>query len=190
MVTNLIEGLPKRSMDQLQQQWINVLRKIDKSPSRELRRFREAVAAEWAARYRRALDDPDYFEWPSTAARPGNGGMSFAEWHEEGVLSYIGYHVGTNNGATDGVRRQILDFAFTDTLPPVNSMAYIRDWAPPASAARLERLANELARFARNAKRKRTADMSSAIADWEADLRYLHRKYYVGKFGFGWPLTS
>ena len=56
--------------------------------------------------------------------------------------------------------------------------------------SRLRRLANEIARFARNAKRKRSANMESAIADWEDDLHYLYRQYYVGKFGFGWPTTS
>ena len=78
-------------------------------------------------------------------------------------------------------------FEVASILPPVNDAAYVRDWAVPGTAARLKRLANEIAMFARNGKRKRSADMSSAVSDWESDLRYLHRTYYVVKFGFGWP---
>lgn len=177
-------------MDQLQQQWINVLRKLDEAPTRALRRFRDAIITEWAARYRSATNDPDFFKWPSTIARPGHGDMIFAGWHDEGILSYLGYHVGIAGGASDGMRRQILDFVFGEVLPPVNSASYVKDWGYPATASRLKRLAHEIARFTRTAKRKRSADMSSAVRDWEADLRYLRRKYYVGKFGFGWPITA
>jgi hypothetical protein len=185
----LIADLPKRSMAELQQQWFNVLRKIDCSRGKPepLVRFRQAIIAEWERRFRLALDDPDYFDWPSTTAGPGDGSMRPAGWHEEGMLTYLGYRVGMVQGVNQGIRRQILDAVFTHPLPPVNGPEYCRQWGPPAAAGRLERLAKEIARFAQNAKRKRSADMTSAISDWEADLNYLYRQYYVGKFGFGWP---
>ena len=45
----LIAELPKRSMAELQQQWFNVLRKIDSSRGQPepLVRFRQAIIAEW-----------------------------------------------------------------------------------------------------------------------------------------------
>jgi hypothetical protein len=185
----LIAELPNRSMAELQQQWFNVLRKIGSSRGKPepLVRFRQAIITEWERRFRLALNDPDYFDWPLTAAGPGDGSMRPAGWHEEGMLAYLGYRVGIVQGVSQGIRRQILDAVFMHPLPPVNGPEYCRQWGPPAAAARLERLAKEIARFTQNAKRKRSADMTSAISDWEADLKYLYRQYYVGKFGFGWP---
>lgn len=116
--------------------------------------------------------------------------MLASAWHAEGMLVYLGYRVGVTQGVSHGIRRQILDAAFQGPLPPVNGPEYCREWGPPAAPARLQRLANEIARFTRNAKRKKSADMTSAIADWEQDLKYLHREYYVGKFGFGWPTVE
>jgi hypothetical protein len=176
-------------MAELQQQWRNVLVMIDGQTAnpKTLRRFRQAIVDEWGRRFRLALEDPEYFEWPSTDAAPSGAPRAPSEWHAEGVLGYLGYHVGVVQGVSQGVRRQILDAVFLQSLPPVNGPDYCLGWAGPGAAARLERLASEIARFVRNAKGKRSADMTSAIADWEQDLKYLYREYYVGKFGFGWP---
>ena len=188
-VPSLIKALPKRSMSELQRQWINVLAYMEKRPSYAAawKAFHDALIAEWARRHRVALNDPDHFSWPSTSTGPGDSSQGFDGWHSEGMLSYLGYRVGSTNGASEFARRKILDAVFASILPPVNDASYVRDWALPRTASRLKRLANEIAMFARNGKRKRSADMSSAVFDWESDLRYLHRTYYVGKFGFGWP---
>lgn len=188
-VQAMIYGLPNRSMPDLQQQWINVLSLLEQKPAQgaAFKKFRDALIAEWGRRHRIAIKDPDHFNWPSAKAGPGSGSQPFDNWHSEGMLGYLGYRVGSANGATDFARRQILDAVFSSTLPPVNDITYVRDWGLPGTAPRLKRLANEIARFARNGKAKRSADMSSAVSDWEADLRYLHRAYYIGKFGFGWP---
>ncbi|WP_298814636.1 hypothetical protein [uncultured Sphingomonas sp.] len=186
--TKLIEALPSRSMLELRQQWINLQEQITKNGRRpDLVAFEKAVFAEWAHRQQVALHDPNYFDWPSTAAGRGDGSMPFDAWHGEGMLAFLGYRVGSTNGVAAQTRRQVLDAVFAQTLPPVNDPAYVRDWANPATGPRLRRLAEEIARFARNAKRKRTPVMDQAIADWEEDLRYLHRTYYLGRFGFGWP---
>jgi hypothetical protein len=179
-------------MSELQQQWTNVLAKIDSSrgPAEPLLKFRQAILAEWERRFRLALDDPDYFDWPSTAAGPGDGSLAPGRWYAEGMLAYLGYRVGVVQGVSSGVRRQILDAVFLHPLPPVNGPAYCRAWGPPGAPARLQRLAQEIARFTQNAKRKRSADMSDAISDWEHDLNYLYRQYYVGKFHFGWPKVA
>jgi len=186
-----IEALPRQSMNQLRQQWLNLQRLLAKNGRHSgLKRFETALLAEWERRHHLAVTDPDYFDWPSTEAGRGDGSMPFENWHNEGMLAFLGYRVGTTQGVDDQIRRQILDAAFAHVLPPVNDREYLREWAGQASAARLRRLANEIARFARNAKRKRSANMESAIADWEDDLLYLYRRYYVGKFGFGWPTTT
>jgi hypothetical protein len=185
----LIAQLPQRTMSELQQQWRNLLVQINarSANSEALSRFRQAIVDEWGRRFRLALDDPDHFEWPSTDVVTRDGSMSGSAWHAEGMLAYLGYRVGVVQGVSQGIRRQILDAVFLHPLPPVNGPDYCREWGSPSAPARLQRLANEIARFTRNAKRNRSADMTSAIADWEQDLKYLHREYYVGRFGFGWP---
>lgn len=95
--------------------------------------------------------------------------------------------MGATNGVSEFARREILDMVFASVLPPVNGADYVRAWGEPSTSSRLHRLADEIARHARNGKLKRSADMSGPVMAWEADLKYLYREYYVGKFGFGWP---
>jgi hypothetical protein len=190
-IERLIEALPRQSMGNLRQQWLNLQNMIAKiGRHKGLKHFEVALLAEWERRHHLAVTDPDHFDWPSTEAGKGDGSMPFENWHSEGMLAFLGYRVGTTQGVDDQVRRQILNAAFASVLPPVNDRQYLREWAGPSSAPRLRRLANEIARFARNAKRKRSANMESAISDWEDDLQYLYRQFYVGKFGFGWPTTT
>lgn len=188
-VDRLVQDLPRRSMSELQRQWSNVIGKIASAQGKGLLKFRDAIMEEWGRRFQLALDDPDHFEWPSTDARLGDGTLNAGQWYSEGMLSYLGYRVGSTNGASDAARRQILDAVFAGNLPPLNGPDYVRHWGAPSTAPRLKKMAHELATFAVNAKRRRSTDLSSAIADWEADLRYLHRTYYVGRFRFGWPDT-
>lgn len=189
-IVRMIAGLPQRSLDELQRQWLNAIGMIDRvgpDKAAPFTKFRAAISAEWARRLGLAADDPKAFSWPSTKAPKGKSGLESSDWHLIGMLSYLGYRVGATNGVTPGIRHQILDLSFGSALPPLNSLGYMQDWGPPASTLRLRKLANELASFARNGKRKRSANLSVAIQDWEADLDYLYRKYYVGKFRFAWP---
>lgn len=186
-IDKLIAGFPDRTMVELQRQWTNVLGLVEKNPKQIYLKFRDALIVEWERRYRRAVADPNHFVWPSTAARSGNGSLKANDWYVEGMLVYLGYRVGVTQGVSDNVRRQILDTVFAHFLPPINGVKYLREWGSPKTSERLRKLANEIASFARNAKRKRSVDMSSAIADWEADLNYLYRKYYVNYFRFDWP---
>lgn len=185
-IDKFIDGLPRRTLEQLRQQWLNLVR-LDPDDFARAARFREALLTEWAARSRRARFQDDYFKWPSTEGGNGDGSLRFDAWHKEGMLSYLGYRVGATDGEAPGTRQRILDMAFSEVLPPVNDPDYHQAWAAPGTAARLKRLAREIARFVRHAKSKRSADMSSAIDDWEADLKYLYDTYYVRRFGFGWP---
>lgn len=189
-VDPMIETLPTRTIQELQKQWLNCLCLLEdpnKGKRQAARKFRDAILAEWERRCKLALSDPDYFDWPSTKTGPGDRSQRFDAWNQEGVLKYMGYEVGETRGLGDHLRREILDAVFGAVLPPVNGPDYVKKWGLPATAPRLDRLANELARFVRNGKRNRTADYSAAVADWEIDLKYLYSKYYVGKFNFGWP---
>ncbi|MGE5563622.1 MAG: hypothetical protein ACM3ZV_10005 [Bacillota bacterium] len=177
-------------MDELQHQWLNTVRMIDRlGPEKAGPQiaFRNALTAEWGKRAKEAARNPGQFAWPSTKAAPGAGNLKSGDWHVIGMLSYLGYRVGAAQGEKPGVRHQILDTCFSCDLPPINGPAYLAEWGAPATASRLKKLAHELASFIRNAKRKRSANLSVAIDDWEEDLSYLYETYYVRRFGFSWP---
>lgn len=184
VVDRAIEGLPHRSMLELRQQWLNAINRGDDPQSR---RFREAVLAEWQRRARHARTPKDYFVWPTSGTGNGDGSGTFDNWNQQGMLKYLGYQVGATDGLKESARRHILDAVFSNALPPVNGPDYLSDWGPAASPSRLRRLAEEIARFARNAKNKRSANMDVAVSDWEDDLQYLRDRYYRGRFNFGWP---
>lgn len=145
------------------------------------------VEGEWHRRSRLPHAADEYFDWPTTDAKRGNGGLGGVYSVTEGVLGYLGYAVGEKSTFTRTQRQAILGQVFQMHLPPIESPTYMQEWATPGSAARLKKMADSIASFARQAKRRRNADMREAIASWEADLRMLHDEYYVGKFGFGWP---
>lgn len=130
------------------------------------------------------------FDWPTTTIVPGKGGEvgDPSLWPRTGMLQYLGYRVGVN-GLDSDQRRKILGEAFTSPLPNVESPQYMKEWCSPRSAGRLLKLANTLASFARNAKR-RAAEMSAAISDWEQDLAWLKDEFYHGRFTFPWPSTG
>ena len=132
-----------------------------------------------------------FFEWPSTSAPASKYGfIGDVFFYKEGLLSYVGYRVG-QQGLPSHVRLQILDCVFHNILPRVDSHEYMNEWGMPKTAARLHKLAETLAAFTRNAKRRmKHSNLSKAIADWETDLNYLYRQYYIGKFGFAWPLDE
>ncbi len=99
------------------------------------------------------------------------------EWQPSGVLSEMGYRVG-KNGLSDTVRRTILAEVLAVDLVPQSpaASAYVAEWGSPYSRQRLQKMVNSIAAFARNARR-RDADYSEAIADWESDLEYLRLTY-------------
>ena len=66
----------------------------------------------------------------------------------------------------------------------------MREWAAPDSPARLRKMAESLAAFARNAKRRKNQNVVEAVRNWEDDLGFLRRVFYVSKFkfAFDWPM--
>lgn len=128
------------------------------------------------------------FRWPTTAViEDSASALRLAHFdYEEGLLKFMGYAVG-QLGAYRTRRRQVLDYVFNEKIPKVQSYDYMAEWGDPSSAKRLQKLANSLATFARNAKRRRTSDMEHATAEWEEDLAYLKNTYFDGLFSFDWP---
>jgi hypothetical protein len=186
----MIEVLPNRTLEELCKQWRNALGKgteEDAATRHASYRFIDAIEGEWSRRG--ALSVDAWFRWPSTDAPVGVGKLVEVEWPEVGMLKWLGYTVGHVNGESGPVRKAILNRVFIARLPPIVSADYLRGWGAPSSAARLQKMADSLASFARQAKRQRTPK-DDAIADWEYDLRYLYDAYYVGRFGFAWPSTS
>jgi hypothetical protein len=147
-----------------------------------------AIDEEWERRRASPLPDDDYFDWPTTDAKPGRGDLNSDDWEREGLLKVIGYKVGIG-GETQSFRKQILAAIFRGAVPPVFPSHYVAEWSSPGSPHRLRKMARTIAAFTRNAKRRRDTQMSEAIRDWERDLDFLHDEYYVGEFGFEWPPT-
>lgn len=157
----------------------------------ELRRRQRAknLHKEITDRISQLEDETDSFEWPSTDAEEGDGLLDSTVFrHSSGLLRYMDYKVGIN-GYVEQDRREILERIFQETLPKVNSPAYMAEWGRPSSSNRLQKMADSIASFVRNAKRQSYNDMSMAIDEWESDLAYLKSKHYDGKYDFPWPRT-
>ena len=106
------------------------------------------------------------------------------------MLKCLGYTVGRTNGASKSLRVLILTELFEGPVLPAFPADYIVKWGGPRTPGRLKQLAETLAAFTRNAKRRRNAVMDDAIRDWEADLKFIYDNFYVGHFGFAWPATA
>ena len=132
----------------------------------------------------------EFFKWPSSDASPGAGDMdeSFF-YYRQGVLGFMGYCVGTS-GSSSEKRRELLTSIYEGPLPSLNSAIYMAGWGKPKSCARLKKMAESIAAFARNAKRHDLRRFKIAVADWESDLAHLKRKYYVEHCDFAWPDTE
>lgn len=129
------------------------------------------------------------FSWPTTTAKIGAQDLpSNAFKHEEGMLRHYGYKVGIH-GLDESERLKILNSIFLYPLMPMDDSEYVSEWGEPKTARRLQKLAESIAAFTRNAKRRNESSFSKAIQDWEADLAYLKKAYYDNCFSFTWPRT-
>jgi hypothetical protein len=184
-----IANIGQASPDELLDLWRANIARLDNAKSAFsalARDYIEAIESEWTRRSIIARLDPDYFKWPSTKAAPGNGSFTSID-HAEGILGYLGYHVGKTGEASSARRQALLSRAFKGPLPPINDPEYMCEWGRPGSAVRLEKMAVSIASVVKSAKRQRDADYSVAIDHWEEDLKFLYREYYVRHFRFDWP---
>ena len=131
--------------------------------------------------------DPEHFKWPSTESSPGNGEYAISEF-SEGILGYLGYHVGKSGEANAAHRQILLARIFEGSLPPINGPEYMLQWGEPGQPTRLRKMAESIAYVVRT-KRHMSADYSVAIEHWAEDLQFLYERFYIERFGFGWPKT-
>jgi hypothetical protein len=147
----------------------------------------QAIEREWKRRGKLLYGSVGYFDWPTTEARNGHGKLDDVNWVPEGVLRYLGYQVGKGSLVRTQQRQAVLRRIFYAQLPPFEKPSYLDEWGNPASAARLRKMAESIASFARLAKGQASVDKSVSIAEWERDLSMLHDEFYIGKFAFVWP---
>lgn len=190
----VLEKLPSMEVSKIMQLWRNAVEILaDKKQEEKHDRARaviEAINDEWLRRTSERGTSEEYFPWPSTEANPGGGTLATHGWPPEGMLDFVGYHVGSTKGIPSRLRRQILLEIFHGVLPPAFPQTYLAEWGKPGSVGRLQKLAETIAALTRNAKRRRDHSLGVAIDEWEADLEFLYEDFYVGKFHFGWPTTS
>jgi len=153
----------------------------------DARRVLWGIQDEWERRSRLPDRGEGYFLWPTTDAAGGDGRLTTGDWIELGMLRILGYQVGHVNGKPPAVRQMILAEVFGMRLPPVLPARHMDEWGLPTTARRLQKMAESIAAFARNARRRNDDRLGDAIADWKADLEYLHMRYYVGHFRFAYP---
>jgi hypothetical protein len=181
--------------DELRKKWLAAMLSLYRSDGRDTPYAAEArnalvkIEEEWLRRAALPQGAPGYFPWPSIEAPHGNGRFTASTWKSEGMLAYLGYHVGTTSDLQSDNRRLLLTRLFNMPLPPLNGPSYLAEWDVPNTPGRLQKMAECIAAFTRNAKRRRNPVLHLAIEQWEDDLRFLYRAFYVGRFRFDWPVT-
>jgi hypothetical protein len=103
------------------------------------------------------------------------------------MLSRMGYHVGNRQGVATPIRRKILEYAVTNSIPVPNPLEIDR-WGEPSTEKRLKMVAESLAFFVRKNKRLHDERLAKAIIEWEEDLDWLKKTYYEpNSYKFNWP---
>ncbi|MCF1464047.1 hypothetical protein FS827_22340 [Agrobacterium vitis] len=131
-------------------------------------------------------DEVGEFRWPTTVASGGNGTLVLQELPAIGPLKALGYAVGKGSPGP-AQRHQLLTKAFLQDLPEVEG---VKEWGANDSSRRLQKMAESIAAFVRNAKRRRKTSWDDAIVRWENDLEYLRVKHYVGRFDGAWAFPT
>lgn len=124
-----------------------------------------------------------WLAWPSTFIALSSDGSLLLDSPEVGILSYMGYRVGAR-GLAAAERRAVLAEVFDSRLPNINSLEYMQSWGRPKSKERLKKMADSMAAFCQNQKRRGNV---LAASHYEEDLRWLHKNYFSGRFKFQWP---
>ncbi len=189
------KSISEMSFDELKSKWMSGVGYLGKFSQNGLAREDilrvgarvEAIEQEWLHRVELLEADPDCFDWPSTQLNLDRENFGYGSQHEDGYLGYLDYHVGKTSELSANERSYLLSKIFMASLPPLNDLRYFRSWAIPGSAARLRKMAELIANFAKSRKGRTIGDWSVAITHWEQDLKYLHDEHYVGKFDFFWP---
>lgn len=127
------------------------------------------------------------FRWPTTIVGPRTGGEIDEDLLPESFLMHSGYNVRAS-GPPDAHRRQILRHVYEKARVP-STFPRAADWGAPGTSKRLCKLAVTIASIC-TLHKKRSMPPEQAIKKWEADLRWLKRRFYHGHFQFRWPSTG
>jgi hypothetical protein len=147
------------------------------------------------AHFQQDLDENLGFDWPSTEVDESLEPLRYIDTPENGFLKYCKYKVG-NSGLLFSERKKclvrafgtILPASYINTLPREIKDEYVSEWGSPTTCKRLRKIAESIAAFARNQKRK-TNPAKQAVMDWERDLQWLKEQYYDNcKRQFQWPV--
>ena len=98
---------------------------------------------------------------------------------KEGMLGFLGYHVG-HFGEPKERRRYLIDFVMSEELPPVQSPAYLLEWDKPNSWGRykkLQRVLQGMILTTQSRKDIEYKDFDKAIMEWKDDLEYFQKKW-------------
>jgi hypothetical protein len=135
-----------------------------------------------------ALTQP-LWQWPVIVQTPdGTTGNFEGAFRAFSALKMFGYTVGKTKGWAKPEREAFLSDFMEQDLPAIIVQTFAQEYSDPMSAERLRKIANVIASNASNAYRKGPALLAEAISDWESDLAFLKRKYYIGaRLAFEWP---
>lgn len=186
----LFGAIPEMLPDKLVALWRNSLRILNDARQTNRHESAKRILAAVEERWSNLTLGDEEFLWPTTEIGQSRGATRGIAFRGEGMLSYLEYRVGKTYGLSSVERQAILERVFKGKLPAVFDPTYMAEWGAPKSALRLRKMAESLAAFVRNAKRNDELKLNEAIRQWEQDLLFLYERYYVGKFGFGWPITT
>jgi hypothetical protein len=189
----IVSTLSNKSFPETVELWRRMCSVLADSSKSELHRDARQVIwgieDEWGRRNKLVRDHDEYFNWPTTIASKGNGKLFVDAWDEIGMLKILGYQVGRHAGLPEVTRRLILSRVFSMRLPPVLTASKMDEWGFPTTSRRLQKMAESIASFTRNAVRRNDGSLDDAISEWEDDLGYLYNSFYIGKFHFAYPRT-
>ena len=116
----------------------------------------------------------------------GDASVDTDEWPDVGLLGSLGYKVG-KSGKPEYRRHAILRVAFERNADDYIDPDYVSEWGGPRSRERLQKIVNSLAAFSRNARKRNTKSLQTAVRHWEKDLAFLRREYAESVDGVRWP---
>lgn len=127
------------------------------------------------------------FPWPDS--QEIKDGTRTGEWKqvEKTPLVLKNYHVGEAGlklGLTEKDRHRILESAYLEEIPWVESDEYMESWGEPGTRQRLARIAYHLSMLIRS--RRNLPNHLAARNNWQKDLEWLE-KYYKPLMRFRWP---
>ena len=169
------------------------------APSAVLEAFAEDHQA--IAHVRRSLDDPD--DWfTGTISMGGSLPLPNIGSPSPGLLKVAGYEVGNSGVKRDASRQATLTAVYLSDdlsadfqvsripLRGAGLASYLEQWGTAESIDRLKKMAETIASFCRNARKRQTMqNLDLALHHWETDLAWLLEIYPRGPKPNWWPST-